>query len=75
MLSDLRESGQIEQDADEVIFLYREDYYLPDTDRQNILDLILAKFRHGGTGTCSVYFRKECGKLRDLEITRTEMDY
>lgn len=73
MLSDLRESGQIEQDADEVLFLYREEYYLPETDRQNILDIILAKFRHGGTGTCSVYFRKECGRLRDLEIIRTDI--
>ena len=49
-LSDLRESGSIEQDADIVAFIYREAYYNPDTDRQNITDLILAKHRNGPTG-------------------------
>jgi replicative DNA helicase len=50
MLSDLRESGAIEQDADSVLFLYREDYYNPDTDRRNIAECIIAKNRHGSTG-------------------------
>ena len=49
-LADLRESGSIEQDADIVAFLYREDYYNPETDRQHITDLILAKHRNGPTG-------------------------
>lgn len=75
MQSDLRESGQIEQDADEIVFLYREDYYVEDTDRQNIVDLILAKNRHGATGTVSVFFRKETGEFRDLETRRTELEY
>lgn len=74
MLSDLRESGQIEQDADEVLFLYREDYYVEDSDRQNIVDMILAKNRHGATGNISVFFRKQTGEFRDLEIQRTELD-
>jgi len=50
MLSDLRESGAIEQDADEVLFLYREDYYNPDTEKRNIAECIIAKNRHGSSG-------------------------
>ena len=59
MLSDLRESGSIEQDADIVFFLYREDYYDEETERQNIADLILAKHRRGATGKIEFYFDKE----------------
>ena len=51
LLSDLRESGAIEQDADEVMFLYREDYYNKDTPEQNVAECIVAKNRHGETGT------------------------
>ena len=75
MLSDLRESGSIEQDADVVLFIYREDYYIEDTDRQNIADVLVAKHRHGSTGTISLFFRKELTQFRDLEITRTELEY
>ncbi len=75
MLSDLRESGSIEQDADLVLFIYREDYYIEETDRQNIADVLVAKHRHGATGTVSLYFRKELTQFRDLEIQRTELDY
>lgn len=75
MLSDLRESGSIEQDADVVLFIYREDYYVEDSDRQNIADVIVAKHRHGSTGNVSLYFRKELTQFRDLEIQRTELDY
>ncbi|MCB0044087.1 MAG: replicative DNA helicase [Caldilineaceae bacterium] len=75
MLSDLRESGSIEQDADVVLFIYREDYYIEDTDRQNIADVIVAKHRHGSTGTISLFFRKELTQFRDLEIQRTELEY
>ena len=75
MLSDLRESGSIEQDADAVLFIYREDYYIEDTDRQNIADVIVAKHRHGSTGSVSLYFRKELTQFRDLELQHTDLDY
>lgn len=75
MLSDLRESGAIEQDASVVMFLYREDYYIEDTDRQNICDVLIAKHRHGSTGTVSLFFRKELTQFRDLEIQRTDIEY
>ena len=52
MLSDLRESGSIEQDADIVMFVYREDYYNPDTDRKHITDLIIGKHRNGPGWHC-----------------------
>lgn len=67
--------NSIEQDADVVIFIYREDYYSEDTDRQNIADLMVAKHRHGSTGTVSLYFRKELTQFRDLELQREELDY
>ena len=75
VLSDLRESGSIEQDADVVIFVYREDYYDEETDRQNIADLMVAKHRHGTTGSVSLYFRKELTQFRDLELRREDLDY
>lgn len=75
MLSDLRESGSIEQDADVVLFIYRDDYYNEDSEQQNIADVIVAKHRHGSTGTVSLYFRKELTQFRDLEIQRTELEY
>ncbi|HRJ41243.1 MAG TPA: replicative DNA helicase [Caldilineaceae bacterium] len=67
--------NSIEQDADVVLFVYREDYYVEDTDRQNIADVIIAKHRHGSTGTVSLFFRKELTQFRDLEIQREELDY
>jgi replicative DNA helicase len=75
MLSDLRESGSIEQDADVVLFIYRDDYYDENSERQNIADVIVAKHRHGSTGSVSLYFRKELTQFRDLEIQRTEITY
>jgi replicative DNA helicase len=75
MLSDLRESGSIEQDADVVLFIYREDYYIEDTDRENIADVLVAKHRHGTTGTVSLYFQKELTQFHDLVIQREGLDY
>lgn len=67
-LSDLRESGSIEQDADIVMFIYREAYYNPETERENVTDLILAKHRHGPTGTVELYFHPE--RLRFMSLDR-----
>lgn len=66
MMSDMRESGAIEQDADVVMLLYREDYYNQDTENQNITDVIIAKHRNGPTGTIQLYFKKELTKFGDL---------
>ncbi len=67
MLSDLRESGAIEQDADVVMMLYREDYYDEDAEEQNIIEVIVGKHRNGPTGTVKLYFSKEHTKFFDLE--------
>ena len=73
--NDIVVHNSIEQDADVVIFVYREDYYNEDTDRQNIADLMVAKHRHGTTGTVSLYFRKELTQFRDLELRREDLEY
>ena len=67
-LADLRESGSIEQDADIVMFIYREAYYNPDTDRDNITDLIIAKHRNGPVGRVELYFHPE--RLRFMSLDR-----
>lgn len=66
MLSDLRESGSLEQDADIVAFLYREDYYNPDTEHKNITDVIIAKHRNGPVDTVQLFFHKQFTKFADL---------
>lgn len=66
MLSDLRESGSLEQDADIVAFLYREDYYNPDTENKNITDVIVAKHRNGPVDTVQLFFHKQFTKFCDL---------
>jgi len=67
MLSDLRESGAIEQDADIVMFLYRDDYYNPDTEKKNIAEVIIAKHRHGSTGTVELRWFGEYTKFANLK--------
>lgn len=67
-LSDLRESGSIEQDADIVMFIYREAYYNPETERENITDLIIAKHRNGPTGKVELFFHPE--RLRFMSLDR-----
>ena len=67
MLSDLRESGAIEQDADSVLFLYRDEYYNPNTQDKNIAECIIAKNRHGETGTVKLQWRPQFFTFSDLE--------
>ncbi|MBG9943954.1 replicative DNA helicase [Brevibacillus formosus] len=67
MLSDLRESGSIEQDADIVAFLYRDDYYDKETENKNVTEVIIAKQRNGQTGTVELAFIKEFNKFADLD--------
>jgi primary replicative DNA helicase (EC 3.6.1.-) len=66
MLSDLRESGAIEQDADIVMFIYRDDYYHEDTDKKNIGEIIIAKHRHGETGTVELVWMGEFQKFHNI---------
>ena len=66
MLSDLRESGSLEQDADIVAFLYRDDYYNPDSEQKNITEVIIAKHRNGPVDTIQLYFHKQFTKFSDL---------
>lgn len=66
-LADLRESGSIEQDADVVAFIYREDYYNPDTDRKNITDIFIKKHRNGPVGQVELYFDRERQRFRSLD--------
>ncbi|MEI7725989.1 MAG: DnaB-like helicase C-terminal domain-containing protein, partial [Bacteroidota bacterium] len=65
MLSDLRESGSLEQDADLVAFLYREDYYNPEIEKKNVTELIIAKHRNGPTETVELYFHKNYTRFTD----------
>ena len=63
MLSDLRESGNLEQDADLVMFIYRDEYYEEDSERPGEADLIIAKHRNGATGEVTLTFQKEYPKF------------
>ncbi len=72
ILSDLRDSGSLEQDADVVLFIYRDEAYNDNTERPNQADLIIAKHRSGPTGSVGLYFRKELTQFTDLR--RTEID-
>ena len=72
MLSDLRESGAIEQDADIVMFLYRDDYYNDDSEKKNIAEVILAKHRGGSTGTVELLWLGNYTKFANLEKHREE---
>jgi replicative DNA helicase len=71
-LADLRESGSIEQDADIVMFIYREAYYNPETERENVTDLIIAKHRNGPVGRVELYFHPE--RLRFMSLDKRHDD-
>ncbi|PID51768.1 MAG: replicative DNA helicase [Candidatus Moraniibacteriota bacterium] len=71
-LSDLRESGSIEQDADVVMFIYREDRVNPDTENKGVAEIIVAKHRNGPVGTKQLYFHEESASYKNLERVRTQ---
>ncbi len=72
-LSDLRESGSIEQDADVVMFIYREDKYRTESERRNIADIIIAKHRNGPVGKVELYFDEQTATFRNLEKNYEEI--
>ena len=66
MMSDLKESGSIEEDADLVIMVYRDEYYTPDTPDQGIAEVILAKHCNGPTGTIKLLFDQQFARFKNL---------
>ena len=75
MLSDLRESGSIEQDSDVVLFIYRDEVYNEDSEFINIAEIICAKHRNGPIGKVQAFFKKTTAQFSDLDITRQPLDY
>lgn len=76
MLSDLRESGNIEENADVAMLLYRDGYYNPDTEFPNIMEVIFGKNRLDGLlGAAGLYYHKEQNRFRDLEVRRQPLEY
>ncbi len=73
MMSDLRDSGSIEQDADIVIFMYRDDYYNAESEKKNIVEFIVSKNRNGGVGTAEMVFLKSFSKFANCERVHSEM--
>jgi len=75
MLSDLRDSGSIEQDADVVMFIYRDEVYNPETERPNIAEVIVAKHRNGPTGLVPLFFRQELAQFLEVEMRKEVLDF
>ncbi len=74
-LADLRESGSIEQDADVVAFIYREEYYNPETDKKNVTDIFIKKHRNGPTGSIELYFDREKQRFRSLDTRQPQQPF
>jgi replicative DNA helicase len=72
IMSDLRESGAIEQDADAILFLYRDDYYNPNTEEKNVAECIVSKNRHGETGTVKLQWLPQYTTFADREWKHAE---
>jgi len=75
VLADLRESGSLEQDADVVMFIYRDELYHPDTEKQHIADIIVAKHRNGPTGTVQLFFRNRLAQFLDAETRQQPVEF
>ncbi len=75
VMSDLRESGSIEQDADIVAMLYRDDYYNEFSEKPGVTDILIRKNRNGPTGNIELKFEKSPQKFYELEKATTERDY
>jgi len=69
-LSDLRDSGSIEQDADVVMFIYREEYYEPETEKKGIAQILIRKHRNGPVGEVELYFHPEYSRFTNIEKER-----
>ena len=74
-LADLRESGSIEQDADVVAFIYREEYYNPETERKHLTDILVKKHRNGPTGGIELYFDSEKQRFRSLDKRHSDVPF
>lgn len=74
-LSDLRDSGSIEQDADVVAFIYREDYYNPESQRKNITDILIKKHRNGPSGNVQLYFDRDKQRFRSIDKKHSEVPF
>jgi replicative DNA helicase len=74
-LSDLRDSGSIEQDADVVAFIYREDFYNPESQRKNIADILLKKHRNGPSGNVQLYFDRDKQRFRSIDQKHNDVPF
>ena len=74
-LSDLRDSGSIEQDADVVAFIYREDFYNPESQRKNIADILIKKHRNGPSGNVQLYFDRDKQLFRSIDQKHTDVPF
>lgn len=73
MLSDLRESGSLEQDSDVVMFIYRADQYEQDTLKQNIAEIMVAKHRNGPVGSVELVFRTNLAKFENAATRQVDL--